>query len=94
MVGPGDVNGDGAVDSIDFGFIRDNFRAANATRLQGDLTGDGLVNFNDFVQWQDNFSGSASLFAAQLTAVPEPGAVVTILLASASGFLLTRARRR
>jgi hypothetical protein len=44
----GDIDGDGVVDLVDFGVLKDNFGLSSVTRAQGDLTGDGRVNLSDF----------------------------------------------
>jgi hypothetical protein len=44
---PGDANGDGTVDSADFGVLYANFGAAGG-REKGDFNGDGQVTFADF----------------------------------------------
>jgi hypothetical protein len=86
-IGPGDVNGDGLVNLIDFAAIRDNFRTSVASRTQGDLNGDGLVNFDDFREWKSNYAGIAP---TSLTA-PEPAAGA--LLAAGAVALLRRRRQ-
>ena len=43
----GDVNGDQAVNDLDFNIIRDHL-FSSGTRIQGDLTNDGTVDFRDF----------------------------------------------
>jgi hypothetical protein len=86
---PGDFNGDGNVDGIDFAAWQSNFpKAADATLGQGDGDGDGDVDGADFVVWQTNFpfpSGST-------TVVPEPGAVILAAIAMAILAPVTRCR--
>ena len=48
----GDVNGDQAVNNIDFNIIRDHL-FSSGTRIQGDLTNDGTVDFRDFRGMED-----------------------------------------
>ncbi|TWT97634.1 hypothetical protein Pla108_17860 [Botrimarina colliarenosi] len=74
----GDVDGDGDVDGVDFGFIRDNLFLAGALRTQGDLTGDGTVDFADYRQWKD---AAGPALASQFTfSVPEPASVLLMVL--------------
>jgi hypothetical protein len=52
----GDVNGDGATNTFDFGDLADHFGAGpGATREMGDLNGDGWVNTFDFGILADDF---------------------------------------
>jgi hypothetical protein len=84
---PGDVDGDGDVDLIDFDFIRNNLNMTGAVREDGDLTGplgnpDGVVDLYDFGQWKDNypFPGSGAGSGSGAT-VPEPGAAFLSVIA-------------
>jgi len=82
----GDVNGDGSVNLTDFGILRQHMGLAGV-RADGDLSGDGRVDIVDFGVLKDNFGRSA--------AVPEPTALVGLLIGAASEFmrrLLRRAR--
>lgn len=69
---PGDVNGDGDVDLIDFAILKKHFGAVGALR-QGDLTRDGIVDLHDFALLKSHFGES--------TDVPEPDAKAIIALA-------------
>jgi hypothetical protein len=56
---PGDVNGDGSVNSADFTVLASNFGVVSgATVEDGDLNGDGAVNASDFVILAANFGSS------------------------------------
>jgi hypothetical protein len=70
----GDIDGDGAVDLVDFGILKEHFGALTASRNDGDLSGDGSVNLDDFGILKTNFSPSAltGLLTQQL--LPSPGA--------------------
>lgn len=89
----GDVNLDGVVDEIDFGFVRDNFLRTNVTRSQGDLNSDNIVDFRDFQLVVNDFQGSGTLqlFAGN-TSVPEPSSILLIGVAIATGAALCRRR--
>ncbi|MFO0900712.1 MAG: pentapeptide repeat-containing protein [Pirellulales bacterium] len=67
----GDVNGDGRVDTADFGTLKDHFGAAGS-KAAGDANGDGKIDLSDFGLLKANFgkSGAAS--------VPEPSALAHV----------------
>ena len=53
---PGDANGDGRVDILDFLTLRSNFGAASSDgALVGDFDGDGNVSILDFLVLRANF---------------------------------------
>jgi uncharacterized protein YjbI with pentapeptide repeats len=83
---PGDFDGDGDVDGLDFVAWQANFPiASGATMSQGDADGDGDVDGADFVVWQTNFPFGS---------VPEPSAVVLALCSlSILGCAMSRRRR-
>ena len=56
---PGDVNGDGTVDSKDYLIISRNFMAMDVSRSEGDLNGDGRVDVRDFILVSLHFGRSA-----------------------------------
>lgn len=90
-IGPGDVNGDGNVDAVDYGLIRDNFRGVG----QGDIGGvngnpDGVVDFYDFIEWRENAPASVVAAVTSGVAVPEPASCLLALL----GLALFGAQRR
>lgn len=77
FAGPGDVNGDGRVDTLDLDVFGANFGSERATRLEGDLTGDGRVDLLDLDILGDNFASAASAVATAV-AVPEPAALAMV----------------
>lgn len=83
----GDVDGNGTVDLVDFGIIRDNF-GVGTLPSEGDLTRDGEVDLADYGVWEANFGGS-SFGLVELLTVPEPGSFVLL----AAGAALVRRRR-
>ena len=93
---PGDVDGNGVVNLLDFDPIRDNFRKPVAGRTQGDLTRDGVVNFSDFHEWKGAFLGMGGSLAGVdlglLTNVPEPASLALALLAWLAGCQSIRRR--
>jgi hypothetical protein len=89
----GDVDGNGVVNDVDFGIIRDHL-FQTGTRTQGDLTGDGLVDFSDFRQWKTAVGSGAGAGASFEAAVPEPASVLLALIATAVGSIAGQRRRR
>ncbi len=72
---PGDYNNNGAVDAADYTTYRDAL--GTSTTLPNDTT-PGSVTNDDYAVWQANFGAGAS--AAAVSAVPEPAAVVILLV--------------
>jgi hypothetical protein len=55
---PGDFNGDGKVDGVDFLIWQAHYpTASGATPDIGDANGDGKVDGTDFLIWQANYHG-------------------------------------
>lgn len=80
---PGDANGDGKVDLMDFNILKANFGTSDATLSQGDFNGDATVDLTDFNTLKANFGTMAT------AAVPEPAG---FLLAGAAFFLMAAVR--
>ena len=53
---PGDANGDGRVDLLDFALLRASFGQNVPPFEQGDFNGDGVVDINDFAILRINFN--------------------------------------
>jgi len=94
---PGDVDGNGVVDLLDFDPIRDNFRMQVTQRSEGDLTFDGVVDFVDFKQWKGAFLGGGGSLAgidlSFIANVPEPTSLALAFLACLGGGPWFRSRR-
>jgi Dockerin type I domain len=76
-----DFNGDGQVDAGDYAIWRQNFGAAVTSGSNGDANGDGVVDAADYTIWRNQLGqtdGTSSLTSGQ---VPEPGTLVTTLIA-------------
>jgi hypothetical protein len=94
----GDFNGDGALNSLDWPTVRNNFNSSHVGLLPaqayklGDMNGDLLTNANDLFQFKAAFDAvnGAGAFAAMAGAVPEPGAFA--LMAVGAVALLRRRR--
>ncbi len=71
---PGDLNGDGAVNSGDLDIVRANWGAAVTPGTSGDANNDGVVNSGDLDIVRANWGATAA------AAVPEPGAWTLFLL--------------
>ena len=73
---PGDVNGDGMVDLVDFNILKGNFgnSGLDVMRGDGDLNGDMSIDLVDFNILKENFGTSG--------AVPEPAAWSMLLVAA------------
>lgn len=78
---PGDANGDGLVDGVDYTLWADHFLLP-ATWRNGNFTYDAIVDGADYTVWADHFSPFPSASAA---VVPEPSALV---LAACGGGLV------
>lgn len=84
---PGDLNGDGSVNSGDLDLVRGNWGQTVAGPGQGDATGDGIVNSADLDVVRSNWG------ATRPGAVPEPvSAVLLVCGLIALGVRRNRAR--
>ena len=72
---PGDANLDGNVDASDFNIWNENKFSAGHGWCGGDFTGDGATDGSDFNAWNEN-----KFTSADVTAVPEPGGMLLLLL--------------
>jgi hypothetical protein len=91
----GDANLDGKVDINDLTVVLANYGQTGATWSQGDFIGDGKVDINDLTIVLANYGQTFGASpAGNLSAVPEPGALVLLGL-GAAGLLgwFWRARR-
>lgn len=85
---PGDADGDGAVNLIDFNILKSNFGRGDSDWFHGDFDADGTAALSDFNILKANFGATG-----QASAVPEPSAIVllgTALMALAALHLRNR----
>ncbi|MEM6751069.1 MAG: SUMF1/EgtB/PvdO family nonheme iron enzyme [Planctomycetota bacterium] len=86
---PGDANGDGVVDLLDFDVLAQNFGApgngapAPSGPADGDFNGDGIVDLLDFDILSQNFGQSAP--ASLAAAAPEPASLGTMCVIALAG---------
>ena len=74
---PGDYDGNGAVDAIDYAVWRENLgQTGLAPFSPGDGNGDGVVDSGDYDLWRRNFGAAA---AANSLPTPEPASGVLLL---------------
>ena len=73
---PGDANGDGIVDGVDFITWNSNKFMSGTKWTTGDFTGDGITDGQDFIVWNTHKFTSAGF----LTRVPEPTAAMLFLM--------------
>ena len=77
---PGDFNGDQVVSAADYSVWRDNLGSPEGVLLNGAGTG-GVIDQADYNLWLANFGAVPPPSAAVSSAVPEPDALVLVLLA-------------
>ena len=85
---PGDLDGDGGVQFLDFLIFAGNFGQEVSTYEEGDINCNGTVDFLDFLVLAENFGTSV-----QAAAVPEPTALSLCFVAATLGLLTMRVRR-
>ena len=78
---PGDFNNDGVVDGSDLSDPVDGWKARYGAAVDG-------LDGGDFLTWQRNLSGTPSEVGA--AAIPEPSAIVLVLLSTLGIALCTR----
>lgn len=88
---PGDFNGDGKVDAVDYAVWRENLGTGFVLAGNGDETGAsmGIVDTADFKLWVDNY-GAMAAPSPIITAAPEPATALLMLLATTLSIATTR----
>ncbi len=85
---PGDVNGDGVANLLDFDLIKLNYNTANSERTDGNLDFDDDVDFDDYFLWTVAYRDAGNTIIPGI--IPEPASIGLLTLA---GFSLIRRRR-
>jgi len=88
---PGDIDGNGQVNLLDYGILTSHWLQTVPPGLYGDLNSDGKISIPDFSIFKTDYNAFNGGGGESL-AVPEPGTI--ILLAIASPALLLALRRR
>jgi hypothetical protein len=57
---PGDGNGDGVVDGLDYGIWQNGFNRPGASFAMGDYNNDGIVDAMDYGVWADHYQNHAT----------------------------------
>jgi GH35 family endo-1,4-beta-xylanase len=93
VVAPGDFNGDGSVDAVDYTVWRDTH--GSTTDFRADGNGDRLIDEFDYAIWKSNFGTIYGAGGGQLASVPEPASALLVALAAAitAGGFCSRTRR-
>jgi len=72
---PGDSNGDGSVDGLDYNNWQNGYQQPNPTLATGDCNGDGSVDGLDYNVWQNNYNHHGTYASddfGSLAAAPAP----------------------
>ncbi len=77
---PGDYNDDGIVNIADYTVWRDKL-GAPASTLDNDIDG-GTIDTRQYLTWKNHFGNTQPAAAAVESTVPEPAAVLLLLLAA------------
>jgi hypothetical protein len=87
---PGDYNGDGDVNVVDFSVWKAVYGAAGINPADGSL--DGIVGGGDYVVWRNNVGNTAMILGSAATSeVPEPYSAWLLLMV---GTIVVRRLRR
>ena len=81
---PGDLNGDGAVNSGDLDLVRGNWGQVVAPNSNGDADGDGFVSSADLDIVRGNWGATAA------ATVPEPGLLMLLTVLIGCGLCMRR----
>jgi hypothetical protein len=87
---PGDVNGDGFVNTTDFNIILGAMFTNVTSRFEGDLTGDFLVDFADYREWKDAPKTNPASGSGSNETIPEPANITLLVVALGIGSLARR----
>jgi hypothetical protein len=89
---PGDYNDDGVVNAADYVTWRNTLGQTVAAGSGADGDGDGMIDQDDYTLWRTKFGSSLGSGAAATNAVPEPTALVSLVISLA--IIMQNRRRR
>ncbi|QDU89151.1 hypothetical protein Pla175_25380 [Pirellulimonas nuda] len=78
----GDYNGDGAVNAADYTVWRDTLNQSVPAGTGADGDSNGVVGPADYTVWKNSFGLGAAVAAVEGSPVPEPAAVLLLLVAA------------
>ena len=90
---PGDINGDTQVNLTDYGILTSHWLQTVPPGLYGDLNSDGKVSIIDFSVFKTDYNAFNGGGGESL-AVPEPGTIILLAIASPALLLAWRRRRK
>jgi len=90
VVAPGDYNGDGHVDAVDYTVWRDTHGSTEDLRADGN--GNFMIDDGDFEIWRENFGAVYDTANGSAAVVPEPTAIAAILCGAAISAVRSRSR--
>ncbi len=86
----GDFNSNGTIDAADYSIWRDNL--GSTTNLDADASGNSLIDQADYVIWASNYGNTSVMLSSN--PIPEPRAIVTLLMALLSACHVKRCHPR
>jgi hypothetical protein len=89
---PGDVNGDGIVNFLDYNIVKTNYLKTGVGWTGGDLNDDGVVSFLDYNIVKTHYLHTNAANGTGVLAVPEP-ATMSLLILGGMAALIRRRRR-
>jgi hypothetical protein len=88
-IGDADLDGETTLADYMIWKFAFNDQTSTADWINGDFDGDGAIDLTDFYVWKDGFN-QPTAGSGTAGPVPEPGSLVLVLVALATGCLLRR----